>query len=251
MTRFIIPLLLSFSSTLFAQPRIDLGLTAGGSVVTSLTGIDVNPYAYGSMKKVPLGFNIAYGFSITAKALLDFRNVQLGIGVEGGSLKGTVNRQVGFKEDIEENFLYGLYVISGVETEKQNIASPYLLPHLMLHAKFNFSDRVYLYTGPIGGRMFSNNNLSWNGKSSGWVAGGNLGIVIRISDRISLDIVEGWRMVWVRGDEITPYNRRQWYNPEILGPKTNIPQEYTHVAYALNSYNLSYANSSIGIRVTL
>jgi hypothetical protein len=99
--------------------------------------------------------------------------------------------------------------------------------------------------------VFTNNNLSWNGKSSGWVAGGNLGIVIRLSDRISLDIAESWRMAWVRGDEITFENRRQWYNPEVLGPKTNFTQDYTHVAFAINRYNLSYANSSIGIRFTL
>ncbi len=251
MKRFLIPLLLSCSCTLFAQPRIDLGLTAGGVVPISLTAIDANPYVYSYNQKLPIDISKAFGLNVVAKALLDFHNLQLGIGVEGGSIKGTVGRRVGFKEDIEENFEYPLYVIPAVAAEKQNIASPYLLPHLILHIKFNFSDRVYLYTGPVGGRMFSNNNLSWNGKSSGWVAGGNLGIVIRLSDRISLDITESWRMAWIRGDEITFENRRQWYNPEVLGPKTNMTQDYTHVAFAINRYNLSYANSSIGIRLTL
>ncbi len=255
MKRFLIPLLLSFSFTVFAQPRIDIGLTVGGIVPTSLTAIDANPYAYasfyGNTQKVPVNFSKAFGLNGTVKGLIDFRNLQLGIGLEGGSIKSTVGRQVGLKVDIEENFMFSMYVIPGVVVEKQNIAAPYLTPHLMLHVKFNFSDHVYLYTGPIGGRMFSKNDLSWNGKSSGWVAGGNLGLVIRLSDRISLDIAEGWRMAWVRGDEITFDNRRQWYNPEILGPKTHTTQDNTHVAYAINSYNLSYANSSIGIRLTL
>jgi hypothetical protein len=143
MKRFLFPLLLSFSCTLFAQPRIDLGLTAGGIMPTSLTAIDANPDAYGFNKKVPISFNKAFGLNCTVKALLDFHNLQLGIGVEGGSITGTVVRQVGLKEEIEENYMFPFYVISGVETEGQDIASPYLLPHLMVHVKFNFSDRVY------------------------------------------------------------------------------------------------------------
>lgn len=104
MKRFLFPLLLSFSFTVFAQPRIDIGLTVGGIVPTSLTAIDVNPYAYasfyGNTQKVPVNFNKAIGLNGTVKGLIDFRNLQLGIGFEGGSIKGTVGRQVGFKEDI-------------------------------------------------------------------------------------------------------------------------------------------------------
>lgn len=252
MYRFLLVAILSFPIAIYAQPDIELGLTAGGVGVTSLKGINTNPYIYGTIhKKIPVDFDKAFGFNGAAKALLNFHSFQLGLGVEGGMIKGTVAREVGFKKEIEENIMYSFYVIPGVETEQQKIAAPYLMPHLFFHIKFNFSDGVYLYTGPIGGRLFSKNDLSWNSKSSGWVAGGNLGIVVKLTDRVSLDIAEGWRKVWVRGDEINLSSRMEWYNPKVLGPPTSKNQQFTHVAYSLNSYNLSYGSTAIGVRLTL
>lgn len=233
------------------QPSYELGLTGGFSDVLSLKNTHENTYLYSH--KRPVSHYKAYGFNGTLKILLDIHKWQFGFGAETGGLSGTVARDIGFKRDIEENFQYHLRIDKDVELEDQKIAAPYITPHIFVHMKFNFSDHVYMYAGPIGGRMFSKNELSWNGQSAGWVAGGNLGIAVRLNDRIILDLSEGYRISWVRGAELIHTNRKQWHNDIVLGPEpqAGVVVGDPNVAFAINRYNLSYATSSVGIRVRL
>lgn len=232
--------------TVKAQPHFELGLTGGFSAATTFKAVNENPY----IQKTSISHREVYGYNGAAKGLVDFRVCQLGIGLETGTLKANALRTIGFKDDIETNYMYHFTVYTGVELEGQKLAAPYMTPNVFINFKVNFSNNVYLYLGPMGGRMFSNNDLSWNGKSAGWLTGGNLGVVIKLSDRISINIAEGWRMVWMRGENINLdfENRKYWYNSDIIIPQ---PPEQTHVVLSVNSYNMSYANSAIGIRFRL
>ena len=226
-----------------AQPHFEVGLTGGVATITSLTHLSDAPLI---KNKTPISYSNAFGYTGAVKALIDFRVCQLGAGIEGGEMGGSLHRVVGFKEEINANLPFQLATYD-YEIEGQKVAAPYIAPNLFFHFKINFSDRLYLYVGPMGGRMFSKEDLSWDGKSSGWVAGGNLGLAIKLSDRISIDIAEGWRMAWMRDTNTDITNRRQWYNPKVVGQEGRL----TYVALSYNTYNMSYASSSVGIRVRL
>lgn len=226
-----------------AQPRFELGLTGGVATLTSLTHVYKNASI---ISKDPISYNKVFGYSVTAKALVDFRVCELGVGIEGGAMNGTLHRVVAFKEEVDANLPYPI-ITRNNEIEEQKIAAPYIAPNLFFHFKINFSDRIYLYTGPIGGRIFSKEDMSWNGKSTGWIAGGNLGLVIKVSDRISIDIAEGWRMAWIRDFNTDINNRRQWYNAKVIAQG----EDFTYVALSYNTYNMSYASSAVGIRFRL
>ncbi len=217
-----------------------MGLTGGAVTLTSLTNVYKNA---ADVVKNPIGYNNVFGYNASAKALIDFRAVQLGVCLEGGSMGGALHRVIAYKEEIDANQPYPI-VTYRAEIEDQKIAALYITPAFFFHFKANFSDRVYLYFGPTSGRFFSKEDMSWNGKSSGWLAGGNLGLVIKVNDRISIDIAEGWRMAWIRDFNTDINDRRQWYNAKVI----NQVDMYTTVALSHNTYNLSYVHSSIGIR---
>lgn len=234
--------LLFLSIATKAQPRLEAGLTGGGNIVTGLTGW----YNLKDLTKSSFSKDIVKGYSGTVKLIVDTRKWQFGLAAETGSLRGTLIRDISTASDMEST-MYAPVIYGKQPVEKQNVAGPYVSPYLLINYKFNFSEAVYLYLGPLGGRMFAVNDLTWDGKASGWLAGGNIGVLIRLTDRLYLDITEGWRKIWVRGPEISSKNARQTYNAKI------VDNEHFEkgVALAINNYNLSYVNSSLGIRIIL
>lgn len=213
---------LTFSNNAIAVSNFHIGLTGG--INTSFTFIQGNS---------GVGYEgLALGINGGLKVLYNTRKWQLGAGIETGTLNGDTYRSL-----IDPNTRQsGGRFLSADE----KAAGPYFSPHLLVNYKAKFPGGIYMYFGAMGGRMFTKNTMTWDGKGSGWMAGANIGVVIKINKLISLDIYEGWRQGWIRNEPTTygvfdtsrKYNDYYYYSP-------------------INKFNLSFFNTNIGLRFKL
>lgn len=232
-----------------AQPRLSLGLTAGADAVIAFNGKS----SIGPLSSQTLKSETPMGIAATLKGVLDLRKWQFGVGVEGGRIIGDVPREVGFRTEAilarqnRSNPYIFAYTVEG-----QNIAAPYFLPHLFVHYKFNLTDNTYLYAGPMGGYTFAKNDMTYTGRNTSRTAGGNFGTVLGLRDGLGIDIVAGYRKVWVREYSVLKVSSPS-FNPNaiqtVYAPVYGGTEDY--VAEAINNYNLTYLTLQIGVRARL
>lgn len=194
--------LLISSSAVNAQQLIQLGLTGGVS------------FSFVSGYKTDIAM---LGYQGAAKALIDFRPVQFGVGIEGGHIKG--------------NAADPFYVQSGrTEMSRMELAGIYRAPHVFVNGKLNVSNRAYFFAGGMYGMMWGRSLMIKDNFSSS-LYGANLGFVVNLSEHMGLEIAEGWRRVKVEGvyENIGTY---RYYFPDMP------------IAYTIN-----YLTTSIGLRI--
>lgn len=214
---------LTFATDTSAISNFHIGLTGG--VNTSFTFLHT--------VRGPGYEGLALGANGNLKALYNTRKWQFGAGIETGTLNGDVYRTL-------INPGSGYYAGGRIVSTDEKVAAPYVAPHLLVNYKAKFPGGVYMYFGAMGGRMSTKNTMTWDGKGSGWMAGANIGVVIKINKLISLDIYEGWRQGWIKSE------------PDIYGTfDQSRKYENYYYYYPLNKFNLSFFNTNIGLRIKL
>lgn len=212
-----------FSTNTLAVSNFHIGLTGG--INTSFTFMHT--------LRGPGYEGLAFGANGSLKALYNIRKWQFGAGIETGTLNGDVYRTL--KDPYTGYSTHHRFV-----SKDEKVAAPYFAPHLLVNYKAKLPGSIYMYFGAMGGRISTKNTMTWNGKGSGWMAGANIGVVIKINKLISLDIYEGWRQGWIRNEPAT-YGAfdptRKYYN--------------YYYYYPLNKFNLSFFNTNIGVRFKL
>lgn len=239
-------LLLLFPVFSNAQINYELAASVGADIGMSVMAIMPGPAI-----NIRVDPNKQLGGNVTLKAVANTHKWQGGIGVEAGMMKGRLTRLVGSKYDyIDEVFLMYPIQYDRMVLRGQSTAGPYFTPHLFINYKVNFSDAVYAYIGPMGGMMFAKNDMSWDGFTSGWTAGANLGAVIDLNEKFGLDISAGIRQAFLRDNSTQPNTARALYNEsEIIASTNGVLTEF--YARAINEYDIRYLTGNVGVRYRL
>lgn len=175
---------------------------------------------------------VCFGYNGQAQFMLNAEKWQVGAGIEVGSLKGTARRKA-----IDRTTHYGY--TNTRSYPNQPIAAPYYAPQLFVNYKAWLSSNTYLYVGCTGGYMLTGNGLAYDGKGSGWTVGPGVGLAIKITDAISIDISEGWKYAWIRNKNAPDF----YFDPY---------KNYTDPVFVPdNEYNFSFFTTSVGIRFSL
>lgn len=161
----------------YAQQWLQLG--AGGGVSHAHLSRTVDFYQASPV----------WGFNGTVKAGADFRYIKFGAAIEAGNIAGKVVRQhVSMRTDDARRTL----------AEQATVAGSYLLPHIFVHGKLGFSNGSYIYLGPVAGMVMANSGLTER-RYSTFAYGADAGFVFRLSQRLGMEITEGWRQTQVQG----------------------------------------------------
>lgn len=167
------------------------------------------------------------GYNSTLKWMVNFRKTQLGIGVEMGSIKGSMIRMV-VMDYVDTQVIVARY------ESHATITGSYKAPHGFVHYKINATDKLYFFAGPMVGLLMGNSQLL-RGKFNSVVFGANAGMVFRLGSRLELEIQEGWRHLGIKG-AIPPYFAT--YNPTTSNMR----------AYN-TGHTLDYFTTSVGLHV--
>lgn len=181
----------------------------------------------------------ALGISATVEALIEIKQLQLGAGVETGTISGLVYQQFLYYNSTAggvDNIGYGVETV-------EDIAGPFYAPHLVANYRLDVWDKVDLYAGGAGGLMYGNSSLVsaegaaagvMKGQVRGLYMGINAGALIRLGNHVDLDLSESWR----------------YCNLEPLADPVYPEFPYgTGALYPATAYALHYINTSIGLRI--
>ena len=232
-------LLLSVASTAqpfnrSSGPSFQLGVTGGYNMSFAQSSTGTGGFTN--------TFKSANGANGCVSAAINLSSLQLGVGVEVGSLKGDVSRVMvdkSYEFANTESYLLLLNPPRFLTTATDEpIASPYIAPHLFVHYNASLGNMLNLYTGVLGGLSFSNNYLVADGNANGWIIGANLGVVINVTDRIGIDIHEGFRMLGVG-------NKKKLNDAPPLNTERLIQGGYYYKT--IDHYRFSFLNTNIGL----
>lgn len=185
-TVIVVLLTVFFSHNTSAKVGFQFGLTGGFSAANTSKEANVSRVAGKSL----LGYNAG------VKALLDYRWVQFGLGVETGSIYGHMERYALVS--------FGLHTpVFSMRNDKASLLGFYTNPYLLVNFKKNIGQTSYLYAGGVAGLMSGSSDISL-GRYNSAVFGANLGWVMKLTDNIGIEVSEGWRRVGVYYDELKP-----------------------------------------------
>lgn len=199
-------LLVYSSSAVVAQQLFQLGVT-GGLSSSLVSGYQV--YQDGAI----------WGYHGTAKALLDLRPIQFGVGVEVGHIEAEVVDAYASG--------YGLYYVRDMD-----VAGFYKVPHALVNAKVNIGNSLYFFGGGMCGIMLGKSDLIQDNFST-LLYGANLGLVINMGEHLGLEIAEGWRHTKIDGT----YMPDGYSSYQGLFPRIPV------------SYTINYFTTNIGLRI--
>lgn len=228
-------LMLAFlPATSFAQ--LHFGITGGYNLVFAKVNYTNNIATHSGTDGEDAKFK---GLNLSVNAGVDLHKLQLGIGVEAGTFKGDMIRYQVHKNDLYKfsNIYGGPYKFIDA-AEGEQVASPYITPHVYINFKQDFARIVSVYVGAMGGYMFGSSHLTTDGKLDGLMVGGNLGVQLNLTDRISIDVHEGLRAGFVgkKGD-LSPV-----YTANLDRP---VNGDYYYIA--TDKFTMSFLSTNVGV----
>lgn len=131
--------------------------------------------------------------NFSTRLMLNYKYIQGGAGFEIGRIRGwlvdTLNPQ-------------------RLQKIPPDIAAPYIMTFLFINGKLNIDEeRLYLYAGPMAGRVTTNDNYTHSKYNKGWVYGGHVGAVFNLSKVVSIDVLYNLRFYTIDDS-----------NPPVLNP---------------------------------
>lgn len=130
-----------------------------------------------------------WGFNGTLKATAGFKYIQAGVALEAGNISGKIVRQPAAQRTDEA---------AKTLAESATIAGGYMLPHAFVHGKVNLRNSHYVFAGPVAGMMTGRSGVAEQ-RFASFAYGANLGIVFSLSQRLGLEVAEGWRHTSIDG----------------------------------------------------
>lgn len=126
--------------------------------------------------------------------ILDFKHFQTGLGVEVGHISG-------FLLDSTRSNVY-VQNIYYTPSTSLDVLLPYYWLHLHANAKLPIiTDRLYLYAGPLAGRLIGNTKYTDAGLHIGWKLGGQAGIVVNVSDGLGIELSHSMRFFTIKDQD--------------------------------------------------
>lgn len=236
MRYFIYLIIAMLPACVLAQNSVDFVLGAGLS-----TG-----YAGGAQMR-PSG--AALGANGTLKTMWNARKWQFGAGVDVGIMSpGSVEREA--IVIIEHN--NDVTRVDEIWSEDSHFATPYYAPHVLVNYKLNVGELLYFYGGGVLGYTFTRQGFDMKPDRAntyyrnvrGLMTGANLGLVIQLGDRLSLDLSENWRMSFLK--EPDPAGYIALAKAKRTGAANHL--EYFDDASLVTEYNLHIFLTNIGLR---
>ncbi|MCB0699857.1 MAG: hypothetical protein H6551_13605 [Chitinophagales bacterium] len=243
MQRLLVFILTLLPVSLLAQPKISVGLSGGFNSSFSKINYTQNIAGGTGFAGDDAKFK---GMNIAINVAVDVSILQVGAGVEIGSLKGDMIRQT-----VDTNYAYASnnpLVLSqaprfGYRATDEKIAAPYITPNMFVNLKRDLAaDLITLYGGAMFGYMLSSNNINYGGKGNGIMAGANLGLMVNITNKISVGVHEELRIASVgsKKDLSIGYNIN-----------TDRVVNYSFYYIAIDRYTLSFLSTNVGFRFKL
>lgn len=236
---FVFTLLLSYNAV--AQPGFELGFTTGfGTGYASNERINtITPGLAGNM---------------CFKALVDTRYMQAGLGVDIGAVStAEVERDFTVLSSKQGIIGEGIYTDN---IEQAQFATPYYSPFMFVNVKIPTNANLYFYVGGVGGYTFTRHGFDMRPFESnthyrnvrGVMAGANIGLSIRLTNLLILDIHEGWRMSALK--EPDPAGYMAFERSKRVGGFGNSFLYYSPESF-VTKYTVHVLTSNIGLRFRL
>lgn len=210
-------LIILYNPAAYAKQRFQLGLTGGLSTA----------YLNKEASVFTLPEESLWGYHAGAKALLDFRFLQFGLGLEVGNIKGDIARYV------DNGF--GVYRGFTIGEDNVSVLGFYKAPHVLANVKINVGSSLYFFAGGMGGAMMGNSGITLS-KYTAPFYGANLGLVINLGNNLGLEIYEGWRHTEI-------------YRQVPLG---DIEARLGRYSYSVSNYTgavVNYFTTNVGLRI--